>query len=791
MGNQGQGALVGVLLLAATGLSGLPEDMVGFGVVLSSALLIDRFKVSLSRNILFTPALPVVLGGALDPQVGAAAGLLFVLIQALSDLEEPFLSTVAHSLALATTLVMIGAAQEFALDPPWVSFLLAPVVYLLVRWYTVNLDPPRNSEEKQLWYHLHLRIRPLELGYAAAAPLIALCCQFSPFTLILLVPLLATGRLAAENVLLRAHDQSLDQLLGALKSTADRGKQAEESLKKERQQKKILEGFTSMLAGRPEVAEICEALLDTTQALMQYDSGAVFLGSPPAPFFYRADRVQESRLQGSALTGLREPVVDRARKEGRPVHQRQPPGESPRLFLDDTVAAAVPMGQSGVLYLGRAQSRPFAKDELDQLTWLAKKAELALDVSFRQQESTRRQRSLHQTVQTLEHRLAWMSLLMKSTEKLVSTLSSEELTGRLESVLQEALPHHSGYLELGSDTWLWADRHVPGDGLLKRARETVRPLHFEELSNTPYGSATPYESLLATPIQTGETVLGRVVLFHRDRKAYSSQQADLLFLLGAQAAMALSNSHLYEEVVDARKKLQDSQAKLIQSSKMTSIGQLAAGVAHELNSPIGAISLSLEEAILSLENNPALAKTVLTLALGAVERSKGIIDRMMGYTRSPLGTVEELDWVALIKETIEFVGPQLRNAEVTVRFDFEGEAIIKGERGPLQQILVNLLLNGIDAVADLPPEKRVLTLNMARSDDGFQLQVQDCGCGISETDLSRVFDPFFTTKDVGSGTGLGLWVCHQIVAEHGGEISVTSVLGSGTTFTVDLPRVTA
>ena len=108
---------------------------------------------------------------------------------------------------------------------------------------------------------------------------------FHRSTLLLLLPLLATGRLAAENVLLRSHDQSLDELLGALRSTADKGKQAQESLKKERQQKKILEGFTNMLAGQPATAEICAALLDTTQALISYQSGAVFLGDPPSPFF--------------------------------------------------------------------------------------------------------------------------------------------------------------------------------------------------------------------------------------------------------------------------------------------------------------------------------------------------------------------------------------------------------------------------------------------------------------------------------------------------------------------------
>ena len=774
-------------MAAAAGLSGLPQDVAGFGVVLASAVILDRFHVSMSDQIRFTPALPVVLGGALDPEVGASVGLLFVLIQALIDLKESFLGSFSRYLAMSVTLLLIGLSQRVVVDPPWLALLLAPVVYLAVRWTTVNLAPPANAQEKQLWYHLHLRIRPLEFGYAAAVPVVALAAAWSPLAPLLLVPLLATGRLAGENVLLRSHDQSLDELLSALKSTADKGKQAEKSLKKERQQKQILEGFTATLAGRPGAVDICAALLDTTHALMAYDSAAIFMGEPPMPYFYRATGAHQSRLQGATLTGLREPVVDRAHAQGRPVHQRQAPEEQARIFLEDTVAAVVPIGKSGLLYLGRKGDRPFRKDELEQLSWLAKKAELAFDVSSREQESTRRQRSLHQAVESLEHRVAWMNLLMTSTQRLVSTLSSGELMARMEAVFQEAVPHQSGFLELEDTGRVWGDGHRPDSGLLKLVRETQRPLHLEDLSSTPHGASNPYKSLLSTPIQSGENILGRVVLFHRDAGAFSTRQADLLYLLAAQAAMALSNSQLYEEVVEARKQLQESQARLIQSSKMTSMGQLAAGVAHELNSPIGAISLSLEEAIAQVEVKPEFVKVVLKIAQEAVERSKEIIDRLMGYTRSPLGRVEKLDWAELLKETIEFVGPQLRKAEVTLNYRPEGPAPVKGEKGPLQQVMVNLILNGADAMKQLPAKKRVLELKLTSHGKSFRLQVQDRGCGISEDNISRVFDPFFTTKDVGQGTGLGLWVCHQIVTEHGGEIGVSSTPGSGTTFTVELP----
>lgn len=788
MGTQGQGALAGILLMVAAGLSGLPQDMLGFGVVLGCALLLDRFGISMSRQVRFTPALPLVLGAALDAEIGTALGFVFVMVQALSDLREPFLSTVSRNMALATSLLLVAAAPLIGVDPPWVVWILAPVVYLFARFSTVNLNPPTTSKEKQLWYHLHLRIRPLEFGYAAAAPLVALCLNASPLMLILLVPLLATGKLAAENVLLRSHDQSLDELLVALRTTTDRGKKAERSLQKERQRKEILEGFTSMLAGDPATGEICAALLDTTQALMRYDSAAVFLGTPPSPFFYRAKGDHQSRLQGAALTGFREPVVDRARRDGRPVHQRQPPEDSARLFIRDKVAAAVPLGQSGVLYLGRAENRPFTKDDLEQLTWLSKKAEMALDVSFRAQEAARRQHSLHEAVQTLEHRVAWMNLLMKSTQRLVSTLSSQELAKRLEAVLQESLPHHSGYLEIEGESKRWGDGHIPDDGLLSLLRETKRTVHFEELATTPHGSGNPYQSLLASPIMTGETDLGRVVLFHKEPRAFSSQKADLLFLLGAQAAMAWTNSKLYEEVVQARRQLQESQAKLIQTSKMTSMGQLAAGVAHELNSPIGAISLSLEEAIAQVEKRPDFVKRVLKIAQDAVDRSKEIIDRLMGYTRSPLGRIDRLDWTELVKETLDFVGPQFRKAEVRANFEPRGPIPIQGEKGPLQQVMVNLFLNAADAMAGIPKEKRVLDLQFLSDENSFKLQITDHGCGISEENLTRVFDPFFTTKEVGQGTGLGLWVCHQIVNEHGGDIGVHSVPGQGTTFSVELPR---
>ena len=265
---------------------------------------------------------------------------------------------------------------------------------------------------------------------------------------------------------------------------------------------------------------------------------------------------------------------------------------------------------------------------------------------------------------------------------------------------------------------------------------------------------------------------------------------DLFFLLCSQAAMALAHANLYGQVVEARRQLELSQASLVQSSKLTAIGQLAAGVAHELNSPLGAISLSVEEGINQIDERPELAKRLLVKAQEAVERSRQITGRLLAYSRKPAQHFQTVSLRDLVQDTLDFLAFQLRSAGVTPTFDSDGPGIVSGEPQPLQQVMTNLLLNAAQAMEETPEDNRRLEIRLFKDEGHIRLDVADSGCGISEENLPRIFDPFFTTKPVGRGTGLGLWASQQIVSSHHGMLDVKSQVGRGTTFIIRLPVAT-
>jgi len=795
VGPQAQGALALLALLGALPFSGLPTDYVGLGVLTLTALVLERFRVRLGETISFSPAFTVALGAAFIPSVGPAVGLILLVFQGLAYLQYPFLVNLTPQLAWSVAVPAAAFTHLLEAGGFWLSPLVGLSVFLIVQWNLLYVgQPPKSKEEKALWYQLHLRVRPLEVGFALGALLVPVCYNVSPYAPILLLPLLATGRLAAENVLLRAHDANLEHLLAKLKGATSQARRSQAHLDRARTEKQLLEGFAALLARKPDLATAANSLVDTASDLMDVDNVALFLGTPPEPFSYRCTEEERIRLQGSALTGLTEPVVDKAHSTGRAVHRREAGDDGvERLFIQDRSMVAYPIGSTAVLYLGRRDSRPFTKSDLKQLNWLAEKAEIALKVALEEQRTRSRQRHLSRTVETLEHKIAWMGLLIKSTERLVSTLKSEALYSRLAEVLQEAIPHRSGFIELksgGGNGW-GPEVHL-SPGLAAKIKEVPRSLHLQDLSTTPFDRENSgVASLLAAPIGKESELFGWVVLTAEESGAFSPQQADFLYLVCSQAAMALSNSQLFEEVVEARRQLEESQARLIQSSKMTAMGQLAAGVAHELNSPMGAISLSLEESIRQLESQPELARTMLVMAQEAVERSKEIVDRLMGYSRSPVGKVEILPLGEVLRETLLFLAPQLKSYGVQAHIVQEDSCQVRMEKQPIQQVIVNLFLNACQAMDGLPEEERRIEARVSCEDETAVLSVKDFGVGVKPEDQERIFDPFFTTKEVGKGTGLGLWVCHQIVQEHKGRIWVESRPHEGACFLVEFPVTTA
>ncbi len=255
------------------------------------------------------------------------------------------------------------------------------------------------------------------------------------------------------------------------------------------------------------------------------------------------------------------------------------------------------------------------------------------------------------------------------------------------------------------------------------------------------------------------------------------------------------------EAEEKRKVLENS---LYQSDKMASIGQLAAGVAHEVNNPIGFISSNLKtmaEYIQELKEHNISTKAEMTPdqisellddfeeavaeSLEGAARVKKIVSDMMGISRLSSDKMENSNINTGIDSTLNIVWNQIKD-HCRVEKDFGNLPQIKCFKSKINQVFLNLLVNAGHAVEGV---SGIIKIKTWADDEQIYISISDNGCGIPEENLPRLFEAFYTTKEVGQGTGLGLSLSHDIVQQHGGSISVKSEVGKGTEFIVSLPIV--
>ncbi|MCG8436360.1 MAG: ATP-binding protein [Gammaproteobacteria bacterium] len=277
------------------------------------------------------------------------------------------------------------------------------------------------------------------------------------------------------------------------------------------------------------------------------------------------------------------------------------------------------------------------------------------------------------------------------------------------------------------------------------------------------------------------------------------------------------------EIEVAHDKLQSAQVQLVHSEKMASVGQLAAGVAHEINNPVGFVMSnlgSLEKYVASLkriiEKQDELVQAVtngngkdFTALAGEVEevkeeedleflledveqlikeskegavRVKDIVQGLKSFSRVDEEELKEMDINEGIESTLKVVWNELKY-KCEVEKELGDLPPIHCNAGQVNQVIMNLLVNAGQAIEERGK------ISIATFVDGADavIRISDSGCGIPEENLSTIFNPFFTTKDVGAGTGLGLSISYGIIQKHNGSIDVQSVVGEGTTFTIRLP----
>ncbi|MDQ3750827.1 MAG: ATP-binding protein, partial [Acidobacteriota bacterium] len=275
------------------------------------------------------------------------------------------------------------------------------------------------------------------------------------------------------------------------------------------------------------------------------------------------------------------------------------------------------------------------------------------------------------------------------------------------------------------------------------------------------------------------------------RNAYkmltTNRQGKTLVLNVAVAPLrSISNSQtgaiIVLENVTSRIKLEET---LQQSEKLSSIGLLAAGVAHEVNTPLTGVS-SYTQMLLGMipETDPKHA--LLQKVQKQTDRASNIVGNLLNFSRTGnAAEFTEIDLNKLLDDTLQLLEPQLRKSQVEIVKNYSDiPPKVFGNAGKLQQVFTNLIINARDAM--FGGGEITLTTDFENEDE-VVIEVTDTGSGIEPENLIKIYDPFFTTKDVGSGTGLGLAVSYGIVQEHAGTITATSEVGFGTTFRLVFP----
>src|SRR6266850_1109047 len=293
-------------------------------------------------------------------------------------------------------------------------------------------------------------------------------------------------------------------------------------------------------------------------------------------------------------------------------------------------------------------------------------------------------------------------------------------------------------------------------------------------------------AVVGVPVLTRDRIVGALSLGDDVGREFSADELQALQAFADQTALALENARLYATAQESLARLRETQAQLVQAAKMSALGQLVSGVAHELNNPLSVI-IGYGQLLLSREVPSAMRRPVeLMVAQG--DRMAKIVRNLLFFARQRPPERAAVKLQSVIEQTLALRTNQLTLSGISVETEFAPDLPeITGDAQQLEQVFLNLLLNAEQAILELKPQGRIVVRTRV-SADGRTLyaDVVDDGPGILPEAMPRVFEPFFTTKSVGSGTGLGLSVSYGILEEHGGKLSVQSRPGE-TVFTIELP----
>jgi len=447
----------------------------------------------------------------------------------------------------------------------------------------------------------------------------------------------------------------------------------------------------------------------------------------------------------------------------------------------------------GVLVGVTRQRREFGKEEVALVQALATSAAVAI-----------RNARLYEETQT---RLRHTETLVSVSQAIGSTLELSEVLRRATREMVRAVGGDMGV------AWLLApDRthfvplvgyHIPKDVLntpvaaaLKLDDPVIQAVlaakgpivaadsQGEAWSGVPAAQAVAHKSMLIQPIHWKEELIGGFsVLWLKRPHRFTPDELRLAEGIALQGALAVENSRLYEGVKQQMAELKQTQAQLVQSTKLAAIGELAANIAHEINNPLTTV-LGFASFIAERLSAEDPMREELGLIQEEASRARDIVRDLLQFSRQRDFMPEPADVNMVLEQVVAMIRRQGAFGTVTVTEAYAEDLPMAEMDVPrIKQVFLNIINNAVYAMKD----GGRLTVRTTAAADTIRVAFEDSGPGIPPDVLSRIFDPFFTTKPEVSGTGLGLSVSLGIVQSHGGTIDVDSRMGEGSTFTVTLP----
>jgi signal transduction histidine kinase len=500
-------------------------------------------------------------------------------------------------------------------------------------------------------------------------------------------------------------------------------------------------------------------------------------------------------------------VVDQCRPRYSPVLGEDPLSARPEWVKREGFVSqlAVPLlrGEEalGALAVTARERREFSQDEQELLETFAATAALAIE-NARLHEETQKRLSQTETLlsvgQAVGSTLDLAEIGRRTVREMVRVLGADMGGAWRFSADRDRLFPIAGY-HVPKE---WADLFsrnplVAGDSLVAEVKRLQGPLYASDSRDDPrldhpLARLIPHKSVLIYPMWLkGKIIGGFAIIWAREVHHLTSEEMRLAEGIAGQAAIAVENARLHEELIAQMAALKRTEAQLIQSAKLAALGELATQIAHEINNPmtsiLGYASLAVKDPDL-----PLTIRRDMEVIIQESLRTRRIVKDLLDFARRREPCMEPGDLSAALRSVIELLREPIALGNVLLVEEIPPLPQVLMDSDQIKQVLVNLINNALDAM----PGGGTLTVTTGVRCSGsrgrgfgdqVEVTVADTGIGMSQEQIQRIFDPFFTTKDEGRGTGLGLSVSLRIVEGHGGRILVESRPGQGSVFRVILP----